>query len=325
VKILIAEDDRVSRRVLEMFLLKWGYEVVLATDGIQAWEVLQSSDAPRLALLDWMMPGKDGIQLCREIRKRDGQPYVYVVLLTAKGQKQDLLEGLEAGADDYVVKPFDAAELRARLRAGERILELQSQLMAAGEALRFQANHDPLTGLYNRAAILDLLHRELPRSHREGRSLGIVLLDLDNFKHINDTRGHLAGDAVLREVARRMSAGIRAYDAVGRYGGEEFLIVVPSSDAMGTLGQAERIRASLVDRPVEAPEGEILVTASMGVVSTDIVAAADTDALLRAADAALYRAKSGGRNRAELAAAVDEAAESLQSPSEASPTRSKTR
>ena len=185
---------------------------------------------PQMLILDWVMPKIDGVELCRRIRARNRAPYQYILLVTAKDDKQDKISGLEAGADDYLTKPFDRSELHARLRAGRRILALQDDLIQAREGLRFQATHDVLTGNLNRGAILDLLRRELERAVRSQSAAGILLLDLDHFKKINDTYGHLTGDRVLKEVAQRIRGAVRSYDAVGRYGGEEFLVVLPGCD-----------------------------------------------------------------------------------------------
>jgi two-component system cell cycle response regulator len=299
-KILIAEDDPVSRRVLQTFLVKWGYEVVVAEDGTQALAILERQDFPRLAVLDWMMPGLEGTQVCERIRKEPNRAYVYILLLTARTQKEDVLKGLESGADDYLTKPFDAQELRARLLVGQRILSLQNHLIEAREELLFQATHDALTGLANRGVILEALHRERARHLREGGSFGIVMADLDHFKYVNDKHGHLIGDAVLQELARRMRATVRPYDFVGRYGGEEFLIVVPSSGVPGTLGLAERIRKSVEEHPVRTEAGEIHMTVSLGVAVADSAIPLDAQELLQVADDALYRAKESGRNRCEL-------------------------
>jgi two-component system cell cycle response regulator len=304
-RILIAEDDPVSRRVLQTLLVKWGYEVIIAEDGIQALAILERQDFPRLAVLDWMMPGLDGTQVCELIRKMPNRAYVYVLLLTARTQKEDLLKGLESGADDYLTKPFDGKELRARLHVGQRILTLQDHLIETREELFFRATHDSLTGLVNRGVIFEALHRESSRQLREDGSFGIVLADLDHFKCVNDQHGHLAGDAVLQEVARRMLTSVRPYDIVGRYGGEEFLIVVPSSDARGTMGLAERIRKSVEDRPVLTEAGEIQVTISLGVAVTDPAIPLNPRELLQVADDALYRAKDRGRNRSELGTPAD--------------------
>ena len=298
-RILIAEDDAISRRLLETILGKWGYEVVVALDGEQAWQVLQTENSPRLVILDWMMPGMDGIELCRRVRERLSVPYVYVLLLTARSQREDLLQGMDAGADDYVTKPFDANELKVRLRAGRRILDLQEQLMAAQEQLRDQASRDPLTGIWNRTAVFEVLRREVARSERESSPLAVAMADLDHFKNLNDTYGHMAGDAVLREATRRMSTCIRSYDAIGRYGGEEFLVVLPGCDEQSAAGRAERLRGAIVNKPFDTSEGRITVTCSLGVASTSSGANGDVESLLRAADAALYRAKANGRNRVE--------------------------
>ncbi len=230
-KILLADDDLTSQWLTQSLLRRWDYEVVLAKNGAEALEILKSPGAPRLALVDWMMPEMDGPTVCRELRMNPPEAYVYLVLLTAKGGKQSVIEGLESGADDYLTKPVYAGELRARLRVGLRVLELEDNLVKAREVMTFKASHDALTGLWNRGAIIELAQRELQRVEREHGSLGMVLVDVDHFKNVNDTMGHLAGDDVLREVANRMSRAVRSYDFVGRYGGEEFLILLPSCTA----------------------------------------------------------------------------------------------
>ena len=300
-KILIAEDETVSRRLLQNTLVKWGYEVVVCRDGQEAWEGLQTQDAPQLAILDWMMPKMDGLLICQELRKRSAQPYVYILLLTAKSQREDLITGLEAGADDYLTKPFDAPELKAKLRAGMRILDLQTELINAREALRVQATQDPLTGLWNRGAILEALRREIARAKRERNSVAVVMADLDHFKRINDSYGHLAGDAALRQVADRMRSSLRPYDAIGRYGGEEFLILLPGCNIPGAATVAERLMTSIAGQPVDLAGEKLLITCSLGVASNSEAPEADADWLIRAADAALYQAKSAGRDRVEFA------------------------
>lgn len=304
-RVLIAEDEPVSRRLLESLLSRWGYEVLVADDGLQASRVLLTQDAPKLAILDWLMPGIDGAQLCRDIRHNKPEPYTYIIMLTGKHNKADVIGGLNAGADDYVIKPFDPAELKVRLRTGKRILYLQDHLISAREALRDQATRDGLTGLWNRAAILNILGDELERGRREGASLGVVMADLDLFKRINDDYGHPTGDDVLRSVAQAMRGSIRRYDSVGRYGGEEFLIVLPGCDACNAASHAERLRAAIARAIVDTPRGRISPTASLGVAVADRQSLSDACDLIQAADAALYRAKKCGRNRVETSGPAD--------------------
>jgi diguanylate cyclase (GGDEF)-like protein len=300
--VLIAEDDPIVRRILESWFKRWDYGVTAVENGVDAWETLQREDAPQLAILDWMMPGMDGIELCRRIRKHDLGPYRYVLLLTAKDDKQDVVAGLEAGADDYLTKPFDVDELRARVRAGKRILDLQAALLRAQTALQFDAAHDRLTAIWNRGAILDLLKREVERSRRTHDSLGIIMADVDFFKKVNDTHGHPVGDDVLREVGHRLVSALRSYDAVGRYGGEEFLIVVPGCDPLNLLVTAERLRRKIADQPVATSAGPVAVTISLGLAAVQAdESEIDPEIFLRDADEALYAAKARGRNRVESA------------------------
>jgi diguanylate cyclase (GGDEF)-like protein len=303
-RILIAEDDLISRRLLESVLRKTGYDVQVAPDGESAWKILLSDDAPKLVILDWMMPGMDGLQICREIRRRNERLYTYILLLTAKNNPHDLVEGLEAGADDYLVKPFDVHELRARLNVGRRILNLQNQLLYICEQLRLQATQDSLTGVWNRAAILEILEQELARAARDGTPVGIVLGDLDHFKRVNDTHGHPAGDTVLREATRSLRSQLRSYDALGRYGGEEFLFVLPGCNGPGTVMFAERVRQHLAAHPIGLDARSIPVTISLGATAYEGNPATDSMLLFQAADAALYQAKSAGRNRVEFSALV---------------------
>src|ERR1051326_2790071 len=266
-RILIADDSIVSRHLLDATLRKWGYEVVVACDGLEAWNLLQGENAPRIAILDWVMPSLTGPEVCKRVREhsRDSEAaYTYILLLTSKSQREDLIEGLESGADDYLTKPFDQHELKVRLRAGTRIIDLQRELVSAREELREQATKDFLTRIWNRSSILDVLNRELARASREKRSVGVLLADLDRFKSVNDTYGHFAGAAVLREFTRRMTAAMRPYDSIGRYGGEEFLIILPGCDETCTANQAERMRTALCSEPMRIGDASQLITGSFG-------------------------------------------------------------
>jgi diguanylate cyclase (GGDEF)-like protein len=300
-RILIADDDAVSRRMLNALLVMWGYQVEVSTDGEESLRILSGDNSPRLAVLDWMMPGLEGPEICQRVRARSSQPYTYILLLTGRSQKEDLLRGLESGADDYLTKPFDAHELNARLRVGQRILDLQGNLVAAREELRFRATHNALTGIANHATVLEAMQREHARQERSGISFAICLLDLDHFKRVNDTYGHLCGDAVLKETARRIADCVRPYDIVGRYGGEEFLVVAPSTDAAGAYALAERVRRRIEAEPIHADAEWLRITASCGVAVNS--PAVDRKTLLNSADRALYRAKEQGKNRSELATA----------------------
>lgn len=311
-RILIAQEDESSRGMLESMLANWGHDVIGSVDGATAWQELQKESAPRLAILDRKMPGLDGLEVCREVRKRTDTPYVYLLLMTAKGQEQEMLEGLQAGADDFLTKPLNTDDLMIRLRVAKRILELQEELRRAHAAISYQTRHDPLTGLSNRAAILDALGRELARVRREAGRIAVILAEVDHLKTINETYGHPAGDAVLREAARRIRAMVRPYDTVGRYGGEEFLVIVPSCDANNALSHAERLRSSLAAESMDISEwgkfaspkeGKIRITFSVGVAAAEQVKGSEL--LLRAVEVALARAKKGGHNRVELAKEED--------------------
>jgi two-component system, cell cycle response regulator len=306
-RVLVAEDEAISRRILESQLKRWGYEVTSVGNGTEALAALTKEDPPRLAILDWMMPEMDGVEVCRGARERGREPYVYILLLTGRIEKRDLILAMEAGADDYVTKPFDVHELEVRLRAGRRIVELQEALIAARETMRYQATHDDLTSLWNRPTIAGALEKELARSRREGKSIAVIMADLDHFKRINDTHGHLVGDTVLREMATRIRAVLRPYDCVGRYGGEEFLVVAPDCDEAAALAVAERLRTCIASQAMVLPESSISisVTLSLGVAATTDPDRTGPEALIRAADGALYQAKAKGRNRAEIAGPLE--------------------
>lgn len=300
-KLLVADDSRLYRMALKTLLESWGYEVVLASNGYEAQHILESDDTPRIAILDCLMPGPSGLELCEFIRARK-LGYVYTLLLSVHDQKSDVLKGFELGADDYLCKPIDELELKARLKVGERIIRSQEELMEAREALKFEALHDPLLRLWNHRAILDLLSTELYRAKRLQTPLSVFFADLDRFKEVNDTHGHLVGDDVLRRAAERMSGTVREYDYVGRYGGEEFLVVLPNCTADAAREVAERVRQHIGERPLVTTPAQVAVTVSIGVAEWH--PGEEIHELLRLADAAMYRAKQNGRNRVEV---VDEA------------------
>jgi two-component system, cell cycle response regulator len=300
-KILIAEDDPAYRQLLTEVLGMWGYDVVVARNGNEALQALLTKDAPQLAILDWMMPGMEGVEVCRNIRKDTERSYTYIILLTSLQRDEDLVIGMEAGADDYIFKPFKLNELRVRLRAGRRIIELQNELMAARDIFQEKAIHDSLTGLLNHEEILCIMDRELARSERDGVCVSIIMADIDHFKLVNDTYGHLAGDVVLRIIAQKMHSMARSYDTIGRFGGEEFLFVLPECCIECAVTFAERLRSLISTDSIDTPEGMIPVTISLGVAASRKDGRRDGHSLVKAADGALYKAKENGRNRVEVA------------------------
>lgn len=294
-KILIAEDDLISRRILEAVLAKWGYDPIVAVNGDEAWEIMQKADSPDMAVLDWEMPGKSGLEVCKRIRKKDVSNPPYIIILTAKNAKSDIVEGLEAGANDFVTKPYDKDELQARIRVGQRMVKLQSALIKAKDALAHEASHDPLTGILNRRAILDTLNKELVRAKRNNLKLSIGLCDIDFFKQVNDNHGHQVGDDVLCSLVKVIRNILRPYDFIGRYGGEEFLLVVPESSGSVIEGIYERVRASIADHKMITRSGKVGITVSIGVAR--LKEGQTTDDLLAESDIALYKAKDNGRNQ----------------------------
>ncbi len=297
---LVVDDSAVYRKLIGDHLRGWGFSVTLAECGSEAWRILEQPDSPKLVLLDWVLPDLDGIELCKRIRQAgSSRPYIYVILLTSKEGRQNMLEAMQAGSDDYLVKPFDELELKARLLVGKRILDLQDELVSARESMRHAATHDSLTGLMNRAEILAMLQRELERARRARQSVGVILGDVDNFKHVNDTLGHLFGDEALREIGARLRAQLRIYDGVGRYGGEEFLMVLPNCDLPDAMLRANELREIIASTPVLCSGAERLITMSMGVAISARDGKNELEALLNQADAGLYAAKEKGRNRVE--------------------------
>jgi diguanylate cyclase (GGDEF)-like protein len=311
-KILVAQSDQLARGMLESVLSRWGYEVILAENGTQAVARLKAQGGPNLAILDGKLLGLGGLEICKEIRAKSELPYIYLLLVTGEGKEAEVMEGLQAGADDFLSKPLNADELMIRLRIAKRIQELQGDLQRAQAAIGYQTTHDPLTGLANRAEVIASLGREVSRGRRLGSHMGLILAGIDGLKSINDTYGHAAGDAVLRETARRIRSVVRPYDTVGRYTGEEFLMIVPGCDAKAALTQADRLRATVAQGGMDLSEwgkfttpkdGKLQVTLSLGVAAGEKVEEADI--FLRGVEAAFRRAKKAGQNRVEAAGEPD--------------------
>lgn len=296
--ILIAEDDPASRAALEGFLRRWGYAVQVACDGGEAWAALQQEDAPHLAILDWMMPVLDGLDVVRRLRGSARDHYTYVIMLTGRDQSSDMAIGFEGGVDDYLLKPFDRHELQSRLRVARRILAAQADLLVARDLLHEQALNDPLTGLRNRRAAEDVARRELAQSARSGQPVALALIDLDHFKRINDEHGHPVGDRVLCAAAHHLQAALRAGDFVARWGGEEFLVLLPGTAEAEAMAVAERLRAAIAHSPSLLAAAGSQVTASFGVATWTAADGhfEDLAGLLQRADEALYAAKHAGRD-----------------------------
>lgn len=297
IRLLVAEDDAMSRRLIAKALTQAGYDVVAAANGREAWEILQKEDI-RLVIADWMMPEMDGLELVRNIRERSLGSYIYTILLTSRGGKENIVSGLSAGADDYVTKPFDREELLVRIRAGERIVKLEAELEDKTRMLAHMALVDGLTGVANRRAFDEQLLRLTEHSRRFRHPFTLLLFDLDHFKGYNDSLGHEAGDQALKLVGGLLQASIRGSDMAFRYGGEEFVGLLPETDAAGGLIVAERVREAIQDSQIEHPRNAPfgVLTVSVG-LSTYDGGTARSDELVRDADRCLYEAKRTGRNR----------------------------
>ncbi len=290
-KILIAEENVILSQNLAKNISNWGYKVVTARNGSEAWNTILKDDI-RLAILDWMMPGFDGITLCRKIRKelaKNKSEHIYIILLIGKNQQDDIIEGLSAGADDYMVKPANLLELKVRLMNGSRIIALEDKRIQL-------ATTDSLTDLWNRRKIFEIFEEELDRGTREHIHIGAIMIDIDNFKQINDNFGHATGDRVLTEVAFRLKHSLRLYDKIGRYGGDEMLIVLPNCDQNNMTVIAERLRQVICTKKIKTNAGDLNITISLGGASTQNFNEISLDKLLESSDKALYLAKRRGRN-----------------------------
>jgi diguanylate cyclase (GGDEF)-like protein len=299
-RVLLVHHDEAARRQISAWLSDWGYEVVVSNDINAAGEMLRHDDAPRLALLGMNHGGLETLDLCRELRRRPTEHYVYVALIGERASTIDLQTCIDADVDDYVEPPIDARVLRLHLEAGRRVARLQDDLVAARKAIETRASCDALTGVANRATALAGLELEVDRARRENGSVAMLITDVDHFKRVNDQFGHPVGDIVLREIAVRMSRIVRPYDLLGRYGGEEFICVMPGCDRAGAVAAAERVVELISREPIGLPTGPLRVTVSIGVSASGLETPFDTEKLIQAADAALYRAKHAGRNRVEV-------------------------
>jgi diguanylate cyclase (GGDEF)-like protein len=294
-KLLIAEDDLVSSRILKKNLENWGYEVSLAGTGEEAWRAFKDENL-RLAILDWMMPGMNGVEICKKIRHGNRSKYTYIILLSAKDRKQDIITGLSSGADDYMTKPVNFLELRARLQTGQRIIDLEDKLILAQNQLKDMASRDSLTKLWNRDEITRFLREELERSGREEKAVGVIMVDLDHFKKINDFYGHDIGDTALLQVISRIKRKVRNSDKVGRFGGDEIIIILPNCDPLEIKKIAERLRLSVARRGIKTDLDTIPLTISAGCACSDGHPKPTAEKLIKASDAALLQAKGQGRN-----------------------------
>jgi two-component system chemotaxis response regulator CheY len=306
-KILMVDDEPGMCDLVMACLARAGHEVVPATDGQMAWEMWQR-DHHRLVITDWMMPRVDGPELIRRMRASGWPAYTYLILLTVHEKTEYVVRGLEIGADDYLTKPFQPDELRARVAVGERILNMEARLSRSHDRMEKLATYDNLTGLLNRWAIEGHVEAELNRVRRESGSVSLLMVDIDHFKVVNDQHGHLLGDRALQMVADIMAQNKRPYDWAGRWGGEEFLIILPETVPPEAVMVAERVRKAVESARMALPNGGALqLQVSVGVTTAS--AAAETlaplEVLLRQADEALYAAKREGRNRVHLYEAAE--------------------
>jgi two-component system, cell cycle response regulator len=300
-RILVVENGEAKQPLLKQMLQEWRFEVVSVCSGSQALEILEKPFAPGLVILNSSLGDTSGVELCRQICASSNDYLPYILMLWESGGKTEVVQSLAAGASDCLVAPFEIGETKARLTAADRILQRQESLMRSRDTFRTQAMIDSLTGVWNRRAILEIVDKELKRAQRGERSTGFLLLDLDHFKNVNDTQGHLVGDLVLLETCKRLKQVLRTSDFIGRYGGEEFLIIAPGADEKGLCDLAERLRATIESHSTCTGRNEIRITASIGAAIAPAAEASTAD-VIAVVDAALYTAKMMGRNRTVFSA-----------------------
>lgn len=299
-RVLIVDDDPMSQALLRSALEKEGYGFAVARNGQEAIDLYSQEFFP-IIITDWLMPEMDGLELCRLIRSMRIDRYIYIILLTGQSSKSDMIQGLEAGADEYIIKPIHRSELRVRLKSACRILDLETSLKKSMEEVRELSVRDRLTGSFNRVYMDHQLAQEIMRSARYHHCLSVLMCDLDHFKNINDSFGHLAGDEVLKACVENIASSFRhGVDWMARYGGEEFVIVLPETDHEGARIVAERMREKIAAAPVVFADCEINITASFGSVTlipTHKGNARIMEQVLNVADTCLYQAKNSGRNQ----------------------------
>jgi len=301
VRILIAEDETVSRRVLKMTLESWGHEVIEARDGAVALQILQNDDPPKLAILDLSMPEMDGIKVCKQVRQNSSATPSYIILLTANTRKELIVTGLEAGADDYVTKPFDTDELHARVKVGMRMVDLQlslaqrvAELELAQESLRNLSLTDDLTGLYNRRGFFALAKQQLNSARREGRHASLVYIDMDGLKRLNDTHGHEIGSRVIQEVGDILRETFRSSDLIARIGGDEFVVFETSNDQIDEGNDVQRLQNNVTRHNAQQVR-DYEISLSIGVASMDSDSSLTLEELLENGDKTMYQQKRNKR------------------------------
>ncbi|MBN1271264.1 MAG: diguanylate cyclase [Candidatus Aminicenantes bacterium] len=291
-KVLIAEDDIISKKILEKHIKEWGYEVFTTDNGKKGWNLINKHDI-QLAILDWMMPGMNGVDLCKKIRteyQKKMSRFIYIIMVTGRDLQEDIIAGISAGANDYMTKPFNLLELQVRLQNGRRIVELEENCLRL-------ATYDSLTNLWNRSKIFEFYEEELSCGQKQNQPTGIIMIDIDHFKNINDSYGHYTGDIVLKETARLLKQALRNYDKIGRYGGDELFIVLPKCDQEEIKVIGERLRSTISKCHFDIQTPPLKITISLGGVSSDVFPNASKEELIQACDRALYQAKKLGRNR----------------------------